>query len=105
MPLYEYECGRCGGRTTHLVRGTHEVPERCDACGSRRLERQLSTFSVKNRRPADERALHGRPRDYLERPERLGEAMRALGERTGLALSSERVDDAMHRLSEAKKGS
>jgi hypothetical protein len=52
---------------------------------------------------ADDSALRSRPREWLERPERFGQAMKAFEERTGTRFSGERVDDAMHRLSEAKK--
>ena len=45
MPIYEYVCADCGAAGEHLVMNQSEAP-RCDACGSGRIERQLS-------RPAD----------------------------------------------------
>jgi hypothetical protein len=47
--------------------------------------------------------LHSRPRDFLDRPERFGQAMRAFSDRTGMKLSGEQLDGAMHRLSEARR--
>ena len=44
MPLYEYVCRRCSKRFEALVFGD-EKPE-CPACGTRELEKQLSTFAV-----------------------------------------------------------
>jgi len=44
MPLFEYDCKRCGHAFEALVRGS-ERPT-CPACGSRSLEKRLSTFSA-----------------------------------------------------------
>ena len=53
----------------------------------------------------DESLLRSRPREFLDRPERFGQAMQAFSVRTGMKLSGEQLDGAMHRLSEAKKKS
>jgi hypothetical protein len=87
---------------TCLVRGADEEPERCEHCGAPGLRRLVSAFNVRGA-PPSERALRYGGRDFLERPERFGEAMRALEMRTGMKLSGEQLDGAMHRLSEAKK--
>jgi len=52
MPIYEYTCRKCGHPFEVLVRGK-EKPA-CPACGSRSLEKQLSTFaaSVKQSMPS-----------------------------------------------------
>ena len=44
MPLFEYECRRCGRRFEALVRGNERAT--CPECGSRSLERLLSTFNA-----------------------------------------------------------
>jgi hypothetical protein len=85
-----------------LVRSQDTGPSRCDSCKRGRLKRMISRFSVVGK-PADASALRSSPRDWLQRPERFGQAMKAFEERSGTRLSGERVDDAMHRLSEAKK--
>jgi putative FmdB family regulatory protein len=47
MPLYEYECRSCGKVSEFLVREPKDIAEnRCPACGSRDLERQMSVPSV-----------------------------------------------------------
>jgi putative FmdB family regulatory protein len=44
MPLFGYVCKACGGEAELLVRGK-EAPA-CPACGSKRLEKQLSHFAA-----------------------------------------------------------
>lgn len=44
MPLYEYACDGCGQLVELLIRG-QERPV-CPACGSEKLERQLSVISA-----------------------------------------------------------
>lgn len=102
MPIFEYVCGRCGAEVSAFVRSQDAEPSRCDSCKRGRLKRMISRFSVVGK-TADASALRSSPRDWLERPERFGQAMKAFEERSGTRLSGERVDDAMHRLSEAKK--
>jgi putative FmdB family regulatory protein len=105
MPLYEYRCPHCAHDTTALVRHGEDEPERCETCGRPGLRRIVSAFNVGGGSAPSERALRYGSRDFLERPERFGETMRALEHRTGVKLSGERLDGAMHRLSEAKKAS
>ncbi|MDR2430293.1 MAG: zinc ribbon domain-containing protein [Puniceicoccales bacterium] len=45
MPLYEYECRNCHGRSELLVSASR--PPVCPHCGSKRLEKQLSTFATR----------------------------------------------------------
>ena len=47
MPLYAYACARCAARFEVLCRSSERrrrVP--CEECGSKRTERQMSTFAV-----------------------------------------------------------
>jgi putative FmdB family regulatory protein len=44
MPLYDYECRKCGNEFEALVR-TGDTPS-CASCGSTDLERLLSGFAV-----------------------------------------------------------
>ena len=45
MPIYEYECKKCGQRVEALIRNEKDVPATCAACGGK-LHKALSTFSV-----------------------------------------------------------
>jgi putative FmdB family regulatory protein len=47
MPLYEYECRKCG-KVFELLRRMSDADRdlECPACHSKQVERQLSTFSA-----------------------------------------------------------
>ncbi|MBN1893880.1 zinc ribbon domain-containing protein [bacterium] len=44
MPIYEYRCRKCGKRLEYLLKRSTEQPV-C-SCGSRDLERLISSFAV-----------------------------------------------------------
>jgi putative FmdB family regulatory protein len=48
MPIFEYECSRCGLVSAHVVMGSSRRRERrgCPECGSARLRRVMSSFAV-----------------------------------------------------------
>ncbi len=45
MPIYEYECAKCGTRVEALIRNDKDIPVKCAKCGGK-LRKALSTFSV-----------------------------------------------------------
>ncbi len=45
MPLFEYICKSCGEISELLVTGSRKPA--CPNCGSKKLEKQLSSFSAK----------------------------------------------------------
>ena len=48
MPIYEYKCRKCGRLTSVFVKSAgSSVESRCKACGSRSLERAMSTFAYR----------------------------------------------------------
>ena len=52
MPLFDFQCRKCGHEFEALVRPTHSPPS-CPECGGNDLEKQLPTFAVNT---ADKRA-------------------------------------------------
>jgi len=47
MPIFEYECARCGRISSHVVLGSHKRERRtCPGCNSAKLRRVMSAFSV-----------------------------------------------------------
>ncbi|NCA82046.1 MAG: zinc ribbon domain-containing protein [Opitutae bacterium] len=44
MPLFEYICRACGEISEQLVTGSRQPA--CPNCGSKKLEKQLSSFSA-----------------------------------------------------------
>jgi putative FmdB family regulatory protein len=105
VPIFEYRCGRCGALKNFFLLNGGPEPKRCEACGSTRLRRLMSGFSIRSesRGSDDDEALRYRPREFLEEPAKFEKAMKSLQKRTGVKLKGEQVDDAMHRLSDAKR--
>jgi putative FmdB family regulatory protein len=47
MPIFEYECGRCGALSSQVVLGSEkESRPACPRCGSSRTHRVLSSFAM-----------------------------------------------------------
>jgi putative FmdB family regulatory protein len=46
MPVYEYECGRCGAKT-ELLRPMRDAdqPVKCEGCGASKMRRVQSVFA------------------------------------------------------------
>ncbi|MCF7847561.1 MAG: zinc ribbon domain-containing protein [Kiritimatiellales bacterium] len=45
MPIFEYQCQKCGAEFEKLVPNADTKPT-CERCGAKDVERQLSTFSA-----------------------------------------------------------
>lgn len=45
MPIYEYECEKCGNRMERLIRNDNDVPKMCEKCRGK-VRKSLSAFSV-----------------------------------------------------------
>jgi putative FmdB family regulatory protein len=47
MPIFEYECGRCGWLGSRVVLGSERASlPTCPRCGSRKTRRVMSSFAV-----------------------------------------------------------
>lgn len=44
MPIYEYQCQKCGNEFDYLVLG-NDAPERCPSCKGKKITRLLSACS------------------------------------------------------------
>jgi putative FmdB family regulatory protein len=47
MPLFDYQCEKCGHVTEFLESAGSEKVHRCEKCGSTRTKKMLSAFSVR----------------------------------------------------------
>ena len=117
MPIYEYQCERCGCASSFLVRNVrrHQTPA-CPKCGHPRMTRLFSRFAAIQGDqaaasavpsadvPTDGSAPDGVPNisdaelDRLEKdPRTLGRLMRTMASQTGEPLPAE-MDDVVRRL-------
>ena len=46
MPIFEYECVKCGHRTEFLEKAGSDAEHKCEKCGSKDLKKVFSTFSA-----------------------------------------------------------
>ena len=46
MPIYEYQCSKCGKGFEHLARTLNEKAPACPSCGARNPKKQFSAFSA-----------------------------------------------------------
>ena len=47
MPIYEYECKKCGKRYEHLLLSSDKTDDvRCPDCGASNSKRVLSVFAI-----------------------------------------------------------
>jgi putative FmdB family regulatory protein len=60
MPIYDYECRQCGQRCEVFQRTPEAQVGQCLNCGSERLERLVSPFSVLGSRTEDGTTCCGR---------------------------------------------
>ena len=45
MPIYEFQCEKCGRDSELLVRSSNWEGSKCPHCGSRKLKKKLSVFA------------------------------------------------------------
>ena len=80
MPIYEFECAKCGNRFEELMASSAEIPA-CPDCGATRAKRQFSSVSPPERvmpRGANVRDSESRRREReAARTDRLAEARKA----------------------------
>lgn len=46
MPIYEYNCDKCGKTFEHLARSSSEPAPKCPKCGAKSVKKQLSSFNA-----------------------------------------------------------
>jgi putative FmdB family regulatory protein len=46
MPIFEYECKKCGHKTEFLEKANSSKKHSCEKCGSSEMQKLFSTFSA-----------------------------------------------------------
>jgi putative FmdB family regulatory protein len=55
MPIYQYKCGNCGKISEFLESFSSKRSRTCVHCGSKRLQKQFSTFAAQIKEGASKR--------------------------------------------------
>lgn len=102
MPIYEYECGKCGRRSSILtLRVSETVDEVCKHCGSRKLRRLMSRFAMPRSEEARLDAL-GDPSNLSDLdendPKSVARLMRKMGREMGDEFGGSEFDEAVDEL-------
>lgn len=102
MPIYEYECGKCGRRTSVLtMRVSEKVNAVCDHCGSTRMNRLMSRFAMPRSEEARLDALAD-PANFADLdendPKSIARTMRRMGKEMGEEFAGPEFSDAINEL-------
>ena len=79
MPIYEFECGKCGNRFEELLGSAAAPAPACPSCGAARARRLLSSVAPPSRQPRGAKVRSGesqRREAEAARQERLGATKR-----------------------------
>jgi putative FmdB family regulatory protein len=102
MPIYEYQCNKCGRRTSVLtMRVSERVHAACCHCGSRKMRRLMSRFatprSEENR--LDALADPSRYSDVDENdPKSVARMMKRIGREMGEEVQGPEFEEAIDEL-------
>lgn len=102
MPIYEYECKKCGRRSSVLtMRVSARVAAKCDHCGARQMRRLMSRFAMPRSEEARLDAL-GDPSNLGDLdendPKSLARAMRKMGREMGDEFAGPEFDEAVNEI-------
>ncbi len=61
MPIYEFNCGKCGADSEILVRSSNWLGTACPKCGSTKLSKKLSVFASSMAGQSSEASCSGTP--------------------------------------------
>lgn len=99
MPIYDYECARCGGFSAWGAMRTSDAPATCPGCGAR-AARVISAPYLNDMKSAT-RIAHQRNERSAHEPRVLG---RSELEATGLPRNPEHRHGAGHRAERLERG-
>ncbi len=110
MPIYEYQCQQCGKRSTLFTKSIGQPLEpQCLQCGSKAMQRALSSFAY-HRSTADIHTASGSPPrfpslDYYKDPRNIGRHVEESFQRFGMEIpGSVKEDIQAAREGEVPKG-
>lgn len=104
MPLYTFECRKCGSAFEALatVRGSGKV--KCRSCEGTARRHPITRFSIGGHRAtARSSALAATSKDFVSNTDSFVSAMNAFGEKVGSRLSDRQMDRAVERIKTLKR--
>ena len=106
MPIYEYECEKCGKRSSILtLRVSEKVKEVCRHCGANKLRRLMSRFAMPRSEEARLDKL-GDPSNFGDLdendPKSVARLMRKMGKEMGEEFGGEDFDEMVDEMESGK---
>jgi putative FmdB family regulatory protein len=102
MPIYEYECAKCGKRTSFLTtRVSEKVETRCRHCGGTKMRRLMSRFAMPRSEDSrlDQLSDPSRFSDLDEKdPRSVARMMRNMGKEMGDEFGGAEFDEAIDEM-------
>lgn len=104
MPLFTFECRKCGSVFEALVASRSNGGTRCRCCTGVAVRQPIARFSVGGRRASTGgSALGATSKDFVSNTDSFVSAMDAFGEKVGSKLSDKQMDRAVERIKTMKR--
>ena len=102
MPIYEYECSKCGKRTSVLtLRASERVSAKCGHCGAAAMRRLMSRFAMPRREEARMESLAD-PSNFGDvdesDPKSIARMMKRMGREMGDEVAGPEFDEAVEEI-------
>jgi len=97
MPIYEYECGSCGG-VFEMILDIDGAPSECPACGGRQCKRLIGAPAIQIKGDPATPRIEKRVKDYLK-DGKVSDAIR-FADKAASMVKSDRVKRVADRLHE-----
>ena len=104
MPLFTFECRKCGSVFEALVTSRGSGRTKCRGCNGTARRQPITSFSIGGRRTtARSGALAATSKDFVSNTDSFVSAMDAFGEKVGSKLSDGQMDRAVERIKTMKR--
>lgn len=104
MPIFTFECRKCGSAFEALVASRSNGGKRCRNCSGIAVRQPIARFSVGGRRAGtSSSALGATSKDFVSNTDSFVSAMDAFGEKVGSKLSDKQMDRAVERIKTMKR--
>ena len=102
MPIYEYECAKCGKRSSVLtLRASERVTAKCRHCGASGMRRLMSRFAMPRSEEARMESLAD-PSNFGDidegDPKSVARAMKRMGREMGDEFGGPEFDEAVEEI-------
>ncbi len=103
MPLFNYQCRKCGAVFEALVGSGYRSAVRCKACGRASKRLAVSSFRIIGSKSGPGHAPGRTGADFISNHDSFVSAMNSFGDKVGDRLTSRQMEKAVEQLKQAKR--